>query len=198
MVMIVFLIAAGLGTIYEIYEWPSDLHLGTHYQPNNADTMTDITANRPRRISRRLVARTLGIARPPVASSRPTQSASVAVPHRGWQWDPRMATPRVRAGARGPGDTAAAGCRPQHLGELRPLDRLRRVARPSDTRSVSSSGSTRPGGDHRARAPASNLGGTELDRLESPRGADLRVGLEPVANLVHLALGDRDVWCCAS
>jgi hypothetical protein len=27
------------------YEWFSDSHLGTHYQPDNSDTMTDITAN---------------------------------------------------------------------------------------------------------------------------------------------------------
>ena len=44
-VMVVFLIAAGFGTVYEIYEWTSDLHLGTHYQPDNFDTMTDITMN---------------------------------------------------------------------------------------------------------------------------------------------------------
>jgi hypothetical protein len=44
-VLLVFLIAAGFGTVYEIYEWFSDAHLGTHYQPDNADTMTDISAN---------------------------------------------------------------------------------------------------------------------------------------------------------
>jgi hypothetical protein len=44
-VMIVFLLAAGFGTVYEIYEWFSDSNLGTHYQPDNTDTMTDITAN---------------------------------------------------------------------------------------------------------------------------------------------------------
>jgi hypothetical protein len=44
-VVLVFLIAAGFGTVYEIYEWFSDAHLGTHYQPDNADTMTDTTAN---------------------------------------------------------------------------------------------------------------------------------------------------------
>jgi hypothetical protein len=44
-VLLVFLVAAGFGTVYEIYEWFSDTHLGTHYQPDNTDTMTDITAN---------------------------------------------------------------------------------------------------------------------------------------------------------
>jgi hypothetical protein len=44
-VMVVFLIAAGFGSVYEIYEWFSDLHFGTHYQPDNTDTMTDITMN---------------------------------------------------------------------------------------------------------------------------------------------------------
>jgi hypothetical protein len=44
-VMVVFLIAAGFGTAYEIYEWFSDAHLGTRYQPSNSDTMTDIAAN---------------------------------------------------------------------------------------------------------------------------------------------------------
>jgi len=44
-VMLVFLVAAGFGTVYEIYEWFSDSHFGTHYQPDNTDTMTDITAN---------------------------------------------------------------------------------------------------------------------------------------------------------
>jgi hypothetical protein len=44
-VMVVFLIAAGFGSVYEIYEWFSDLHFGTHYQPDNFDTMTDITMN---------------------------------------------------------------------------------------------------------------------------------------------------------
>lgn len=44
-VMVVFLIAAGFGTVYEIYEWFCDVHFGTHFQPDNADTMTDITAN---------------------------------------------------------------------------------------------------------------------------------------------------------
>lgn len=44
-VMLVFLIAAGFGSIYEIYEWVSDMTRGTHYQPDNTDTMTDITAN---------------------------------------------------------------------------------------------------------------------------------------------------------
>jgi hypothetical protein len=31
--------------VYEIYEWFSDSNLGTHYQPDKTDTMTDITAN---------------------------------------------------------------------------------------------------------------------------------------------------------
>lgn len=44
-VLLVFLIAAGFGTVYEIYEWFADAHLGTHYQPDNADTMTDTVAN---------------------------------------------------------------------------------------------------------------------------------------------------------
>jgi hypothetical protein len=44
-VMLVFLVAAGFGSVYEIYEWTSDSHLGTHYQPDNSDTMTDTTAN---------------------------------------------------------------------------------------------------------------------------------------------------------
>jgi hypothetical protein len=44
-VMLVFLVAGGFGSVYEIYEWSSDSHLGTHYQPDNNDTMTDMTAN---------------------------------------------------------------------------------------------------------------------------------------------------------
>lgn len=44
-VLLVFLLAAGFGTLYEIYEWFSDSHLGTHYQPDNSDTMTDISLN---------------------------------------------------------------------------------------------------------------------------------------------------------
>jgi len=44
-VMLVFLVAGGFGSVYEIYEWFSDSHVGTHYQPDNNDTMTDITAN---------------------------------------------------------------------------------------------------------------------------------------------------------
>ena len=44
-VLLVFLIAAGFGTVYEIYEWFGDAHLGTRYQPDNVDTMTDIVAN---------------------------------------------------------------------------------------------------------------------------------------------------------
>jgi hypothetical protein len=44
-VLLVFLIAAGFGTVYEIYEWFGDAHLGTHYQPDNDDTMTDTVAN---------------------------------------------------------------------------------------------------------------------------------------------------------
>ena len=45
LVALVFLIAAGFGTVYELYEWFADSVFGTHYQPNNADTMTDIAAN---------------------------------------------------------------------------------------------------------------------------------------------------------
>ena len=41
----VFLGAGGFGSVDEIYECFSDSHLGTHYQPDNSDTMTDITAN---------------------------------------------------------------------------------------------------------------------------------------------------------
>jgi hypothetical protein len=44
-VLLVFLVAAGFGSLYEIYEWSSDAHVGTHYQPDNTDTMTDITMN---------------------------------------------------------------------------------------------------------------------------------------------------------
>lgn len=44
-VLVVFLVAAGFGTLYEVYEWFADAHFGTHYQPNNADTMTDLSAN---------------------------------------------------------------------------------------------------------------------------------------------------------
>lgn len=44
-VMVVFLIAAGFGTLYELYEWFADVHFGMHYQPDNTDTMTDILAN---------------------------------------------------------------------------------------------------------------------------------------------------------
>ena len=44
-VMLVFLVAGGFGSVYEIYEWFSDSHFGTRYQPDNSDTMTDITAN---------------------------------------------------------------------------------------------------------------------------------------------------------
>jgi hypothetical protein len=44
-VLLVFLIAAGFGTVYELYEWFSDQNFGTHYQPNNSETMTDIAAN---------------------------------------------------------------------------------------------------------------------------------------------------------
>jgi hypothetical protein len=40
----VFLIAAGFGTVYELYEWFADGQLGTHYQPDNSDTMTDTVA----------------------------------------------------------------------------------------------------------------------------------------------------------
>jgi hypothetical protein len=44
-VLLVFLVAAGFGSAYEIYEWTSDSTRGTHYQPDNNDTMTDTTAN---------------------------------------------------------------------------------------------------------------------------------------------------------
>ncbi len=44
-VLMVFMIAASFGCLYEIYEWFMDSNLGTHYQPSNSDTMTDITAN---------------------------------------------------------------------------------------------------------------------------------------------------------
>jgi hypothetical protein len=44
-VLLVFLVAAGFGTAYDAYEWFADSNLGTHDQPNNTDTMTDITAN---------------------------------------------------------------------------------------------------------------------------------------------------------
>ena len=44
-VLLVFLVAAGFGTVYELYEWFADAHLGMHYQPDNTDTMTDILAN---------------------------------------------------------------------------------------------------------------------------------------------------------
>ena len=44
-VMVVFLVAAGFGSLYEIYEWVADSALGTRYQPSNDDTMTDTTAN---------------------------------------------------------------------------------------------------------------------------------------------------------
>ena len=44
-VMVVFLVATGFGSVYEIYEWVADSALGTHYQPSNDDTMTDTTAN---------------------------------------------------------------------------------------------------------------------------------------------------------
>src|ERR671914_2505316 len=44
-VLLVFLVAAGFGTVYEVYEWFSDSSLGTHYQPDASDAMTDITAN---------------------------------------------------------------------------------------------------------------------------------------------------------
>jgi hypothetical protein len=44
-VLLVFLVAASFGSAYEIYEWTSDSTRGTHYQPDNNDTMTDTTAN---------------------------------------------------------------------------------------------------------------------------------------------------------
>jgi hypothetical protein len=44
-VLLMFLIATGFGAVYEIYEWFADANLGTSYQPDNSDTMTDGTAN---------------------------------------------------------------------------------------------------------------------------------------------------------
>jgi hypothetical protein len=44
-VLLVFLVAGGFGAVYEIYEWFSDSNFGTDYQPDNTDTMTDMTAN---------------------------------------------------------------------------------------------------------------------------------------------------------
>jgi hypothetical protein len=44
-VLLVFLIAAGFGTVYELCVWVSDQNFGTYYQPNNSDTMTEIAAN---------------------------------------------------------------------------------------------------------------------------------------------------------
>jgi len=38
-------LAPGIGSYYEIYEWVMDKTTSSHYQPNNDDTMTDITAN---------------------------------------------------------------------------------------------------------------------------------------------------------
>lgn len=43
--MLSFLVAAGFGAAYEVYEWLSDTYAGTTYQPSNDDTMTDTTAN---------------------------------------------------------------------------------------------------------------------------------------------------------
>jgi hypothetical protein len=43
--LVAFLIAAGFGAGYEIYEWLSDRYTTTTYQPSNDDTMTDMTAN---------------------------------------------------------------------------------------------------------------------------------------------------------
>ena len=40
-----FLVAAGFGAGYEVYEWLSDEYVGTTYQPSNDDTMTDTSAN---------------------------------------------------------------------------------------------------------------------------------------------------------
>jgi len=44
-VLLAFMIAAGFGCLYEIYEWVSDMTFGTDHQPDNTDTMMDITAN---------------------------------------------------------------------------------------------------------------------------------------------------------
>ena len=44
-VLLAFLIAAGAGAVYEIYEWISDAKFATTFQPGNSDTMTDTAAN---------------------------------------------------------------------------------------------------------------------------------------------------------
>ncbi|HYH52509.1 MAG TPA: hypothetical protein VD761_00095 [Solirubrobacterales bacterium] len=44
-VLMTFMVAGSFGALYEIYEWFMDSNFGTHYQPSNSDTMTDITAN---------------------------------------------------------------------------------------------------------------------------------------------------------
>jgi hypothetical protein len=44
-VLMVFMVAGSFGALYEIYEWFMDSNFGTHYQPSNSDTMTDLTAN---------------------------------------------------------------------------------------------------------------------------------------------------------
>jgi hypothetical protein len=44
-VLLVVLVAAGAGAMYEVYEWLSDANFATHYQPNNSDTMIDTVAN---------------------------------------------------------------------------------------------------------------------------------------------------------
>lgn len=43
--LLVVLVAIGFGAGYELYEWLSDTYRGTHYQPDNDDTMTDTAAN---------------------------------------------------------------------------------------------------------------------------------------------------------
>jgi hypothetical protein len=43
--LLVMLIAAGFGVGYEIFEWTSDSLGTTTFQPDNGDTMTDMTAN---------------------------------------------------------------------------------------------------------------------------------------------------------
>jgi hypothetical protein len=45
LLLVSFLIAAGFGAGYEIYEWLSDRYGSTTYQPDNDDTMIDTTAN---------------------------------------------------------------------------------------------------------------------------------------------------------
>jgi hypothetical protein len=43
--LLVFLIATTFGSLYEIYEWISDVNFGTRYDPTKAHALTDISAN---------------------------------------------------------------------------------------------------------------------------------------------------------